>query len=130
MGKLFTNVIRSSDYWVVFFPHSNCKTEWFSYMVYTGSEVFKYIYWQATVVDTWYAGGCQLLIVTVLQSGVVLISCIDFYVIHLLAGSLKQESILWRILLLLKANLVLMMHEEIFEHWHFSVRFLLKNQLR
>lgn len=38
--------------------------------------------------------GCQLLIVTVLQNGVVLISCIDFYVIHLLAGSLKQESIL------------------------------------
>lgn len=62
-------------------------------MVYTGSEDFKYIYWQATVIDTWW-GGCQLLIVTVLQSGVVLISCIDFYVIHLLAGSLKQESIL------------------------------------
>lgn len=77
-----------------------------------------------------HVGGCQLLIVTVLQSGVVLISCIDFYVIHSLAGSPKQESILWRVLLLLKANLVLMMHEEIFEHWHFSVRFLLKNQLR
>lgn len=41
-----------------------------------------------------HIGGCQLLIVTVLQSGVVLISCIDFYVIHLLAGSPKQESIL------------------------------------
>lgn len=41
-----------------------------------------------------HVGGCQLLIVTVLQSGVVLISCIDFYVIHSLAGSLKQESIL------------------------------------
>lgn len=38
--------------------------------------------------------GCQLLIVTVLQSGVVLISCIDFYVIQSLAGSPKQESIL------------------------------------
>jgi len=64
-------------------------------MVYTGSEDFKYIYRQATVVDTWLGGGgCQLLIVTLLQSGVVLISCIDFYVIHLLAGSLKQESIL------------------------------------
>lgn len=63
-----------------------------------------------------HVGGCQLLIVTVLQSGVVLISCIDFYVIHLLAGSPEQESILGRALLLLKANLVLMMHEEIFEH--------------
>lgn len=39
-------------------------------------------------------GGCQLLIVTVLQTGVVLISCIDFYVIQSLAGSPKQESIL------------------------------------
>ena len=29
-----------------------------------------------------------------------------------------------RILLLLKANLVLMMHEEIFKHRHFTVRFL------
>ena len=37
--------------------------------------------------------GCQLLIVTVLQNGVALISCIDFYVIHLLAGSQRQESI-------------------------------------
>lgn len=41
-----------------------------------------------------HVGGCQLLIVTVLQSGVVLISCIDFYVIHSLPGSPKQESIL------------------------------------
>lgn len=41
-----------------------------------------------------HVGGCQLLIVTVLQCGVVLISCIDFYVIHSLAGSPKQESIL------------------------------------
>ncbi len=61
-------------------------------------------------------GGCQLLIVTVLQNVVVLISCIDFYVIHLLAGSPEQESIRHRNLLLLKANLVLMMHEEIFKH--------------
>lgn len=38
--------------------------------------------------------GRQLLIVTVSQSGVVLISCIDFYVIHSLTGSPKQESIL------------------------------------
>lgn len=102
---------------------------------YIGEFRFKYICWQGSVLDAWGnrdggGVGCQLLIVTVLQNGVVLISCIDFYVIHLLAGSLKQESILWRILLLLKANLVLMMHEEILRHWHFSVRFLLKNQLR
>lgn len=53
--------------------------------------------------------------------GVVLISCIDFYVIHLLVqGSPEQESIQPKGYcpppLKLKANLVLMMHEEIFKH--------------
>lgn len=53
--------------------------------------------------------------------GVVLISCIDFYVIHLLVqGGPEQESIQPRACrpppLLLEANLVLMMHEEIFKH--------------
>lgn len=105
------------------------KTILVIYIELTPMLSFNYSFRQHTAVSA-QGVGCQLLIATVLQSGVVLISCIDFYVIHLLVGSLKQESILWRILLLLKANLVLMMHEEIFEHWHFSVRFLLKNQLR
>lgn len=53
--------------------------------------------------------------------GVVLISCIDFYVIHLLVQvGPEQESIQPKAhpppAFLLEANLVLMMHEEIFKH--------------
>lgn len=59
-----------------------------------GEEDLPTLAGEPAAADTSGRRGCQLLIVTVLQSGVVLISCIDFYVIHSLAGSPKQESIL------------------------------------
>lgn len=67
---------------------------------------------------------CEVLIVAVWASSVVLISRIDLDVIHFSRRrpGARIDSAQGSRRFLLRANLVLMMHEEIFKHWHFPVR--------